>query len=254
MGSVTIYDVEPSCWDQCVTTSSSRVKWPKVGSKCQGGLKFVQQLKAWQCARALAGELSQYDHIDRPCGTGWPALYFSDGTLAEMGPHTVEESDDPFGFLDPPSIHFTAPASKDIFDNDTNVLILDYTGRSVADVDASIHSDVANINGHGCIGACDKLAMPAMSGGGIPLNATTDDVPSFLVDSGASHALIDLKMVVNPEVRVRPAHVQRNVNTANGVIRLDKVVDTMIPSIQEVITAYGRDGTANVLSMGGNSA
>ena len=83
-----------------------------------------------------------------------------------------------------------------------------------------------------------------------PMDGVVDRVAEWILDTGASYNLIDVRDVVQPTERLRKAQPPKCVTGANGLITLDTVVDTLIPALQESCMAYARPGTANALSMG----
>ncbi len=77
-----------------------------------------------------------------------------------------------------------------------------------------------------------------------------DDVPDWIVDSGASYGIMDIRHVRDASDRVKPARKVRTVTSANDVIKLSQEVDTHIAALQEDFTVFTKKDTASVLSLG----
>ena len=65
-----------------------------------------------------------------------------------------------------------------------------------------------------------------------PMDGVVDRVTEWILDTGASYNLIDVRDVVLPTERLRKALHPKCVTSANGLITLDTVVDTLIPALQ----------------------
>ena len=76
-----------------------------------------------------------------------------------------------------------------------------------------------------------------------------DFVKEWVLDTGTSNSVISREDVADPE-RIRPAAKSKKALTANGVITMDKVLDTWLPALSDYIPAFVLKSTPNALSIG----
>ena len=72
----------------------------------------------------------------------------------------------------------------------------------------------------------------------------------LMLDTGASYHVMDSKVVRRPKERIKQSIDGKRVSTANGLVTLDREVETNVLSLQEVLNAYVQDNTPTLLSVG----
>ena len=141
--------------------------------------------------------------------------------------------------------------------NDLMILsIQEVTDEST--IEQSLHDQVGTWLASGTTAARDSyLSRANQHNLDVQANAThgcdvgqIDAMPDWILDTGASKHLANSNHVNDIEFRQRVTERDTILLTANGFANFNKVVDTIIPSIQETMTVLVKPGNPNALSLG----